>query len=88
VSTGAVGLSGVVVEVVDVVPEPVGVVGDSVDPCAEPAWGVLFPLPEESTIATITPPTAAAATAAARAAFFTGSVVTLAPPCLHASRSS
>jgi hypothetical protein len=46
------------------------------------------PLPDETTIAMITPATAAAATAAASTAFFTGSEATLAAQWLHASRSS
>jgi hypothetical protein len=66
--------------VVPVVPEPVGARVDCGD--------ALSPLPDESTIATITPPTAAAATAAASAAFLTGSEATLAPPWPHLSKSS
>jgi len=81
-----VGLVGVVVSpgafvAVRTDREPVGA-------CVDSGGEALSPLPDESTIAAITPPTAAAATANASAAFFTGSEATLGPPCLRASKSS
>jgi hypothetical protein len=86
VSTRPVELFGVVVPDGEVV--CVGVVRDPVAECVDGGGEALLPPPDESTIATITPPTDAAATAAASAAFFTGSEATLAPQCLHASKSS
>jgi hypothetical protein len=91
VSTGAVALrevvaGGPVVEVVD--GAVVATVADRVGEVVDSGGDALPPLPDESTIATITPPAAAAATAAASAAFFTESEATLAPPWLHASKSS
>jgi hypothetical protein len=91
VSTGLVELCGVVVLVAVV--GPGAFVEGRTDrelsgACVGSGGEALSPPPDESTIVAIKPPAAAAATAAASAAFFTGSEATLAPPCLHASKSS